>query len=43
MNKKEFYAPVPYVTPAIETLSDQDILEELGPAQAYTGTVPFSF
>ncbi|HZI95209.1 MAG TPA: hypothetical protein VFE84_13265 [Patescibacteria group bacterium] len=43
MNNKDFDAPVTYVTPAIETLSDQDILEELGPAQAYTGTLPFQF
>ena len=41
MNKQQD-APV-YVAPRIETLSDQDILEELGPAQAYTGTVPFQF
>lgn len=32
-----------YVRPTVETLSDQDILEEIGPAQAYTGTFPFSF
>jgi len=42
MNKQQD-APVPYVAPRVETLSDQDILEELGPAQAYTGTVPFQF
>jgi hypothetical protein len=43
MNKMEFDGPVPYVKPAIETLSDRDILEQLGPAQAYTGSLPFSF
>lgn len=43
MNTKDFDAPMPYVTPAIETLSDQDILEEVGPAQAYTGALPFQF
>lgn len=43
MNNKEVDAPVPYETPAIETLTDQDILEELGPAQAYTGSFPFQF
>ena len=43
MNNKQFEAPVAYVTPTIETLTDRDILEELGPAQAYTGTVPFQF
>jgi len=43
MNIKDLDAPVPYVKPAVETLSDQDILEELGPAQAYTGAFPFGF
>lgn len=43
MKNREIETPVPYVAPAVETLSDLDILEELGPAQAYTGTFPFSF
>lgn len=34
---------IPYVTPSITTLSEEEILEEIGPARAYTGTVPFSF
>lgn len=36
-------SPAVYVTPTVETLSDREILEELGPAHAYTGAVPFSF
>jgi hypothetical protein len=32
-----------YVAPAITTLSEEQILEELGPAKAYTGNLPFSF
>jgi len=43
MNIKDLEAPVPYVKPSVETLSDQDILEEIGPAQAYSGALPFSF
>ena len=43
MNNKGIDAPVTYVKPTIETMSDRDILEELGPAQAYTGTLPFQF
>lgn len=43
MNNKAMNAPEPYVEPSVETLSDRDILEEIGPAQAYTGTFPFSF
>ena len=34
---------VPYVTPSITTLSEAQILEEIGPARAYTGTLPFNF
>lgn len=34
---------VPYVTPSITTLSEEQILEEIGPARAYTGTLPFNF
>ena len=39
MNIKDLEAPVPYVKPSVETLSDQ----EIGPAQAYSGALPFSF
>ncbi len=34
---------ISYVAPAITTLSEEQILEELGPAKAYTGNLPFSF
>jgi hypothetical protein len=34
---------IAYVAPAITTLSEEQILEELGPAKAYTGNLPFSF
>lgn len=34
---------VPYVTPSITTLSEEQILEEIGPARAYTGALPFNF
>ena len=34
---------LPYVTPSIVTLSEEQILEEIGPARAYTGAMPFSF
>ena len=43
MNFSEGNAGVPYVKPEIETLTDRDILEELGPAQAYTQSFPFDF
>jgi len=32
-----------YVKPTITTLSEEQILEEIGPARAYTGTLPFNF
>jgi hypothetical protein len=34
---------LPYVTPIVTTLSEDQILEEIGPARAYTGTLPFNF
>lgn len=39
----ELDARMPYVKPAVETLSDREILEEIGPAQAYSGSFPFNF
>ena len=32
-----------YVKPTITTLSEEQILEEIGPARAYTGSMPFNF
>ncbi len=32
-----------YVAPAITTLTEDQVLDEVGPAQAYTGQVPFGF
>lgn len=32
-----------YVKPTITTLNEEQILEEIGPARAYTGTLPFNF
>ena len=32
-----------YVRPTITTLNEEQILEEIGPARAYTGTLPFNF
>lgn len=32
-----------YVQPAVETYGEDQILNEVGPAQAYTGNVPFGF
>lgn len=34
---------LPYITPVITTLSEAEILEEIGPARAYTGALPFNF
>jgi len=34
---------IEYVAPQIRTVSESEILEAMGPAQAYTGTVPFGF
>lgn len=34
---------VEYTTPELRTVSEEEILEVMGPAQAYTGTVPFGF
>lgn len=36
-------ASVAYITPAVTTLSEEQILEEIGPAHAYTGALPFNF
>jgi hypothetical protein len=33
----------PYVAPTITTLTENDVLGEVGPAQAYTGNIPFAF
>lgn len=32
-----------YRTPEIETIRESDLLEAIGPAQAYTGNFPFGF
>lgn len=32
-----------YAPPSISTLRESEVLEEVGPAQAYTGTLPFGF
>ena len=41
--KADVEEKLPYVVPSITTLSEEQILEEIGPARAYTGTVPFNF
>jgi len=32
-----------YETPSVRTFGEADILEKIGPAQAYTGNFPFGF
>jgi len=32
-----------YVAPSIKTLTENEVLDEVGPAQAYTGNLPFQF
>jgi hypothetical protein len=32
-----------YSAPEVRSVSEAEILEIMGPAQAYTGTVPFGF
>jgi hypothetical protein len=32
-----------YVTPTVATLNEAEVLDEVGPAQAYTGSFPFGF
>lgn len=32
-----------YAAPSVTTLTENEILEEVGPAVAYTGNVPFGF
>jgi len=32
-----------YTAPSIETLKESELMEEIGPAQAYTGNFPFGF
>jgi hypothetical protein len=32
-----------YAPPSIMTLREDEILDQVGPAQAYTGNVPFGF
>ncbi len=43
MDRKDAMEKVAYVAPEIRTVSEAEILEMMGPAQAYTGTVPFGF
>ena len=48
MAKQEAYAPISeprpeYQAPEIRTLSEAEVLDKVGPAQAYTGNLPFSF
>jgi hypothetical protein len=32
-----------YASPVIKSLDESDLLERVGPAQAYTGNFPFGF
>ena len=32
-----------YTSPTISSLREEEVLEQVGPAQAYTGNVPFGF
>lgn len=32
-----------YLAPEVESLKEEDLLEQLGPAQAYSGNFPFGF
>ena len=43
MMVSESEEPLSYVAPEIKTMTEEELLERMGPAQAYTGTVPFGF
>jgi len=32
-----------YVAPEVRTVSEAEVLDDLGPARAYTGAFPFGF
>ena len=32
-----------YTMPTVTTLTENEVLEKVGPAQAYTGQIPFQF
>jgi hypothetical protein len=32
-----------YLAPEVESMKEEDLLEKLGPAQAYSGNFPFGF
>jgi hypothetical protein len=32
-----------YVAPSVDTLTEDEVLDNVGPAQAYTGNLPFGF
>lgn len=34
---------ISYVAPEVRSMSEAEMLELMGPAQAYTGSVPFGF
>lgn len=34
---------ISYVAPEVRSVSEAEMLELMGPAQAYTGSVPFGF
>ena len=43
MDSRDERAAPEYRTPEIETIRESDLLEQMGPAQAYTGNFPFGF
>ena len=34
---------IPYETPAVRVVTEEEILAQLGPGQLYTGALPFDF
>jgi hypothetical protein len=43
MSNPERTESISYVAPEVKSLTEAEILEVMGPAQAYTGTIPFGF
>ena len=43
MKPAKFTEEIEYVAPEIRSVSEAEVLDDLGPARAYTGAFPFGF
>ena len=43
MKRPDHALPEPYEPPSIRVFTEEEILSQLGPAQLYSGNMPFEF